>query len=386
METFENTSKSLIGKTILIFSPQRWNHIFVSKHHYAMALAKMNTVFFVEPPILNVINSLQQHKPFDHIDLTVIKPGYPLPLFTQFYLPKIYMWFYKKRIRNFILHLQNNIADLIIDFGCLKQFDSLNSFPARHKIFFPVDDQEFLYPDKRGADIAISVSTNICKKFSENGLKCLFINHGLSEPFTESANKISSTLDAEIFKKKGPIKIGYAGNMLIPFIDRQIMKKIFETCTDKEFHIFGNFPEYSEDKNDQDWLNFLLAANNVFSHGMLTPEKLVAAYSEIDAFFLCYKPNHKNYHAENSHKIIEYLSTGKPVFSSYISLYENKELLIMAPKNRNEKLVELINDFNRNNIGDYYNDNLINTKIKFALSNTYMNNVRTIASYLFTYN
>src|ERR1700761_9590989 len=41
----------LSGKTILIVSPQSWGKMFVSKHHYAIGLAKQGaTVYFLNPP------------------------------------------------------------------------------------------------------------------------------------------------------------------------------------------------------------------------------------------------------------------------------------------------------------------------------------------------
>ena len=41
----------LTDKTILLVSPEPWGHIYVSKHHYAIHLAKRgNKVFFLNPP------------------------------------------------------------------------------------------------------------------------------------------------------------------------------------------------------------------------------------------------------------------------------------------------------------------------------------------------
>ena len=41
----------LKNKNILLISPEAWEHIFVSKHHYATHLATLgNKVFFLDPP------------------------------------------------------------------------------------------------------------------------------------------------------------------------------------------------------------------------------------------------------------------------------------------------------------------------------------------------
>jgi len=43
--------KTITHKTILLISPQSWGNMFVSKHHYALELARAgNTVYFLNPP------------------------------------------------------------------------------------------------------------------------------------------------------------------------------------------------------------------------------------------------------------------------------------------------------------------------------------------------
>ena len=43
---------SLHNKTILLISPQSWGTMFLSKHHYAIELARRgNTVYFLNPPL-----------------------------------------------------------------------------------------------------------------------------------------------------------------------------------------------------------------------------------------------------------------------------------------------------------------------------------------------
>src|SRR5579862_3671957 len=41
----------LAGKTILVISPQAWGDMLISKHHYALELARRgNQVYFLNPP------------------------------------------------------------------------------------------------------------------------------------------------------------------------------------------------------------------------------------------------------------------------------------------------------------------------------------------------
>ena len=92
------------------------------------------------------------------------------------------------------------------------------------------------------------------------------------------------------------------------------------------------------------WNGFLGSAKNVKLHGFVSAEKLAHAYREMDGFLLCYKPDYKDYHAENSHKVFEYLSTGKVMVSTYLSIYEGNELINMSGKDKNEDLVEVFAD------------------------------------------
>lgn len=47
---------SFNNKTILIISPEPWGKMMISKHHYALELAKLgNEVYFLNPPNNNSI-------------------------------------------------------------------------------------------------------------------------------------------------------------------------------------------------------------------------------------------------------------------------------------------------------------------------------------------
>src|SRR5687768_3938179 len=73
--------KNLVNKRILIISPERWDHIPVSKHHYARTLATYdNTVYFLNPP--SDRNLLQPAKGCENlmvVDYTTIRGINRLP-------------------------------------------------------------------------------------------------------------------------------------------------------------------------------------------------------------------------------------------------------------------------------------------------------------------
>jgi hypothetical protein len=73
----------LNDKNILIISPDSWGFLPVSKHHYAIELAKTNHVYFLNPPSekkgifldkgVNVINDYKRIQGINKIPFTFIK-------------------------------------------------------------------------------------------------------------------------------------------------------------------------------------------------------------------------------------------------------------------------------------------------------------------------
>src|SRR5450755_3125876 len=66
----------LKNKTILIISPQAWGQMYISKHHYAITLAKLgNTVYFLNPPELENAKQAREieiSKSYTHHNLFLI--------------------------------------------------------------------------------------------------------------------------------------------------------------------------------------------------------------------------------------------------------------------------------------------------------------------------
>jgi len=74
-----------INKSILIISPEPWDHIFVSKHHYATHLASIgNKVFFLNPPSSSLECLKTSYNNLYFINYTGFKKGLRfLPVFIQ---------------------------------------------------------------------------------------------------------------------------------------------------------------------------------------------------------------------------------------------------------------------------------------------------------------
>jgi glycosyltransferase involved in cell wall biosynthesis len=361
---------SLSGKTIVIFSPQPWNYLQISKHHYARTLAKSNTVYYVSPPSLKTFTSQLSVDGRDGVQ--VVNYTVPLPGRTKFYLPALYRFFNEKFLSKL---MKQKIGEtfLIIDFGCYQHFDTLDFAKAKHKLFFPVDDTELLTGQRRGADVGITVSRNIQRKFEDGW--CHYINHGLADEFAKVA--------AEEFAREkswapsGKLKVGYTGNVFLRFVDTGPLIRIISENPTIEFHFFGSMEYDANEPWHREWHRVLTTSSNVTTHGLLTTNELVSRYRDMDAFLVCYKADHKNYHGENSHKVMEYLSTGKVVISTKVSAFAEMGLVQMCDENSELPALfsRAITDLNELNALPK-----MNLRRSFALENTYEKNIEKITA------
>ncbi len=358
------------NKTILILSPQPWESLHISKHHYAKELAKSNDVYFVPAPSrsLSIFSNTKEVEP----RLWVLDYSIPALYWFQFKLPLLYKALIKLLLPRALS--SNSIkADICFDFGCYNQYDSVSFINAKCKIFFPVDDYNDLTPTSRGAGLVLSVSTNIAEKFPKG--VCHFINHGLSEKFEINA-KMALANNLKWYKRD-KIRVGYAGNIFLKYLDIELLKVLISEYPFIEFHFFGSLVFDTKNQVHLSWNVFLKESRNVILHGILHSDDLVLIYEKMDAFLLCYKPDNVNYHGENSHKILEYLSTGKAILSSHISYYQKSDLLIMPPHQGNNPMKELFSIL-VNDLEKFNSIEKMNARRNFAIEYTYKNQLSRI--------
>jgi len=356
------------SKRILILSPQPWDHNLISKHHYARALAKKNEVIFMTPPTVGFSQRSSIYTPDPSLpQLRVLTLHISLPDRARFYVKRFF-----KTMNEWVsarwLNRNYREVDLVIDFGCYNQLNNLHAFSARKKLFFPVDDIEQIQPQDRGADLLLTVSTEIQRKYQQAGLPMEFINHGLAEDFVNQATENSSLKSTDNSVSRKTLRVGYSGNIYIPYLDKEVLLSCIRSHVDCEFHFFGVAEPLNQ--AERAWLDLLKGEKNVFLNGRQKPSKLAASLQQMDVLLVCYKPDYRNYHGENTHKMLEYLSTGKLVVSSHISYYERFNFLWMAEKDKNTQLVDLIDRVKRDHA--ILNDHVRRQhQVEFALANSY---------------
>ena len=217
----------LRDKKILLISPNEWGKMFISKHHYAIELARLgNDVFFLNPPDYTQKQYIKIEKHSTISNLTIITYRPFLPFFLRFHARRIYDFLLRFELR----HLTRSIGLPMDIVWCFETnlYGNLTYFNAKEKIIFhPVDQVKYDYQIKIGgrADIILSVSTSILDKFSQAIAKKKWINHGLGADFVQMA----LTQDLQKAETRGPLKVGYVGNLLNSTIDTKTILRIVAT-------------------------------------------------------------------------------------------------------------------------------------------------------------
>jgi glycosyltransferase involved in cell wall biosynthesis len=315
----------LTGKTILILSTERWGVNFVSKHHYAKALAHLgNKVFFFNPPVPSLLPPKIQHREVDYqlTELTMsVLPGLNrLP----FSLRSVVHRFYAERIIKAIGHS----IDIVWSFNPFV-FQNLSAFKARYSVFHAVDYHAgpMQFETASHADVLFTASDRLMSQFAHLTLPRLNLGHGLAEWFVNPP-----TIREILPSGSGATRVGYVGNLSNQYIDRSSVASIVQQNLTVDFYFIG--PSTSSNLHERgvpsDTIDWLSKKANVFLLGERKSDEIPALLNQMDALLVAYDTDKYPMEASNSHKILEYLSTGKPIISSPIEEYRNSALLITS--------------------------------------------------------
>ena len=374
--------KYLKNRNIIILSIVKWGKMRVSKHHYALELASAsNKVYYVEPPDILLKESFRISKSDENNNLFIITYK-PVARGKRFFPPSIYRyieWIQSK----WLLNKLKIAPDILISFDPYR-FSNLRWFNATTTIFFAAD----LYKssDVPGevitADLCIGVSPTIVHLLRQSNKMSYFINHGLNRAFVSLAN--NQLKEYKGWQKNKRITVGYIGNLLIGSLDRKSMTTVIREHPDLNFVFWGQYKERQDNvmsggsADIKEFICFLQNSPNVELAGPKTPMELTTDILKADMFWLCYDNSYTwAVDGSNSHKILEYLATGRPIISSNISVYQNLELLYMVDS---EKKINF-NYFFKEKIKEIPNSESstkVEKRIQFALSNSYSHHIYEI--------
>ena len=369
------------NKRIFILSPQHWGTMFLSKHHYAIELAKMgNEVFFLNPPepTWKWGKSQFEIKETEFQGLFLVDQKLNVPYNLKFHLEPLFHFFMKSHIDKMEKFL--GIPDL------LWSFDLGNNFPFRFfskttkKIFFPADfpRNKMAVQAAQGAILIVSIAQEILDEYSQEESKKVLINHGVAQHFIDAGVR-------NFIKTDEVIRVGLSGNFLRPDIDRPILLEIINSHPKVLFECFGAYEMKDSNIggwNDSETLHFieeLKNSKNVLLHGAIPSHQLAKELGRMDLFLICYDVQKDQSKGTNYHKVMEYLAYGKPIVSNNISSYSQSNNLIKMCQFRKSNLElkkivqeEIINlNQTRNEI-----------QMEYSKANTYSNQIKIIVEKL----
>jgi hypothetical protein len=382
-----NSRFSFSNKTIFLISPERWGKMKVSKHHYALELANREcVVYFIEPPSLhNNAIEIQNCAENKNIKLVQYKPLFRGKRFLPSF---IFSWLLRLQIQKIITAV-GKTPDVVLCFhGYL--FRNLKWFkPNIGSIFFAADQFYYgRYPTEvDSANIAVAVSDTILQEMSGSGTYKSLINHGLQKSFAGSAaERLEKGIDQ---KEVHQIVAGYVGNLMMECLDRVTMREVIMQNPEIRFIFWGSYE--SKDLNlggiasdeANEFVLFLKAAPNVELRGVVTGDALQMQMQQAQLFWICWRlGKHKLWDGSNSHKVMEYLSTGSPIVSHFMSSYKTKpELMYMLPSNSNEKFPELFKSVVQKIIAGEETC-VIKKRLQWAVENSYAKQLDRIESLL----
>ncbi|WP_424963349.1 hypothetical protein [Ekhidna sp.] len=351
-------------KNILIVSPEPWEHIFVSKHHYATHLAlRGNNIVFLNPPSEKFSIKETEYQNLKVCDYKGFWKGLRL-------YPKTIRAINQRKVLSAIERISKLKFDIIWSFDNSVFFD-FDALPQPiFKISHIVDlNQDFQTKNAaKSADVCIGVTREIVKRLKYYNPNSHFINHGLNVAITRD---IPVDLPGD-----NKTKVLYVGNLAMKYLDWHTLYLSIKMYPESDFIFIGpNADDCNLTTNETHQFKKLCSScTNVYFLKPIKSEEIQSYLNAGDVLIICYQEKYHSYQA-NAHKILEYLYSGKPVLASYSSAYEGLDLLYMGKKNESMvySLGDIVADLKAFNTKDD-----VNRRKEFALENTYEKQIQRI--------
>lgn len=351
--------------TILIISPDKWDFLPVSKHHYAMELAKDNDVYFINPT-----NSKKEN--LTEKGVKIINQYRQIRGINK--LPKLLQKFLMKSEVNSIMNqIEGNKADIIWSFDTSRLY-YLDLFNAKIKIAHVVDFSEHFNFNEliSSADFCFATSDSITNKMLKLNKLVYKINHGYY-----SINRTVNNSNSRI--EKSTLTGVYIGNLNIKYLDWKAISKIVIHRPDVKFYFIGSLSINKVLKNDKYFMNVYQSKNTHFIKE-ITPEEVELELKMCDFCFLAYKEKEFPNQLQNPHKVMQYLGSGTPVFASFTYEFKDTNLLFMY--NDSERIQEDFDSF-LSASSFHFSQESKQKRIDFALNNTYEKQIERIKKIIF---
>jgi len=344
----------LKDKNILLISPEPWNYIFISKHHYATHLArKRNRVFFLNPPSIQTLVKSTEYNNVFSVEYKGFIKGLRL-------LPNILQKYYISKIFHQLQNLCKVKFDIVWSFDNSVFFD-FSALPNEvYSISHIVDlnqDFEFIKASKT-ANLCLGVCKPIIAKQTRYNKNTFFIQHGYNHVQSSTKN-FSPALPG-----RNSVKAFYAGNLDIQYLDWDLIKSLIKYNKDVDFIFAGKWKNETQKEN-------VIGKSNFFHLGVIDSENLYWYYKASDILMILYQSWKFPEQLSNTHKMMEYLGSGKMIVGTWVNEYKNlfNQKFIVMSKNR-ESYISSFKEV-KENLHFWNNSKLIGERKKIASFNTY---------------
>lgn len=359
------------SKTILIISPEPWDHIFVSKHHYAVNLAHLgNLVFFLNPPSQN---RKEGHSGFQNLRILNHKR---FPPGLRFYPKFLRLFIIRRRIKE-IESTAGSKLDVVWSFDPSVFYD-LDAFSSDVLKILHIVDLNQHYQIARAARTAhycFCATSVLSEKLSHYAQRVLKISHGYPGKSFQIAMEVN-------LPGENGTKAIYAGNLAMSYIDWKELLAAVNYLPQVDFVFIGPGKHISNAAHDQEACKEKIkSCPNVYFIDRLPPKALNAHYVKADVLLICYQ---EKYHLDqaNPHKLIEYLGSGKVVVATTTLEYTKEaEDKLIAMTIRNEHFPEVLKNVIVR-IEEWNSEPLKEARIAFANSNAYLRQIERIEKYI----
>jgi glycosyltransferase involved in cell wall biosynthesis len=350
------------NNNILLISPEPWDGISVSKHHYAIELSKRgNTVFFLNPPNREQQQAIAITKVADY---NIWKVDYKVLLRGARFLPSFVRIFFERRFLRKLEQIVRKKIDVVWNFENSRFFDL--RFAGKHvvKIYHQVDLNQNFNPKLAAetADIVFAVNEPICKSLIAFTPKVYKIPHGYHPPDAGIQNHKAFEKWKSYGERNNLIAV-YVGNLDSFYLDNQLFQNLIRSNPQVRFVLVGPY-----ETNNSLYQEFR-SSSHVHFTGRLSFSEIASFLDAADVLLILYRSDEFPEYVATSHKVLEYLASGKVIVSSFMQDYTaHKDLLVMA--NKNADIPDLFRDVTQN-IDAYNKDELMAKRKVFALNNTY---------------
>lgn len=353
-----------------VISPQPWAGFHVSKHHYAVALADRGwRVVFVDPPVNLGRSGKTEVTPTDVPNIISLRYQTFFPYRIKFHARWAFDSMMRRQAR--LLVAAAGQPDLVWDFDNAYQFRDLRAFRAGTTLFHLVDDiRQPGLGDKR-ADHFFYLHPSFCTRAGGRLCPDHEIGHGLGKLYAAAARRQGP--DA---RQPGVPHVGYVGNLSASWLDWSEIVRMVDRHPEARFTFWGPLP--TREATDPALTDLISRPGTRFP-GLATQAAILAGADEIDVWLVPFRPERLPGGALNSHKILEYLSTGRAVVMNWLEAYDSNPLVDMLPTPESTGLADLL-DRVLSDLGRVNAPDMMARRRGFALDSTYDRHLARVLS------